>query len=152
MAVVGFGVYAEAKFDLGVQEGVSIPQAIHPVSADFHPDGTNAVVATFPAPFKGDLRIVMRQSTEGRPVRTSRGAPPNGTRLGSILQIQVFQEGQPVPTQITYDKAIWSGLSWGVAEVRSRHLKHSSPMTVRCVSLEERAVNLDVQLYVVEQP
>ena len=151
MAVVGFGDYAAAKFDFGINEDVSIPRDIHPVSAEFHADGTNAVVASFPAPINGDLRIVMRQSADGRPLRTSRGAPPNGTRLGSILQIQVVQENRPVPTQITYDKAIWSGLSWAVAEVRGRLLKQGSPLTVRCVSLEEKAVNLDVQLYTVEQ-
>src|SRR5260370_758528 len=85
----------------------------------------------------------------GKPVRSSRGAPPNGTSLGKILQIQAFQENRPVPVDINYDKAIWSGLSWGVGEVKGRDLKRAVPLTVRCISLEQRPLALNAQLYVV---
>ena len=54
-----------------------------------------------------------------------------------------------MPVQIEYDKAIWSGLSWAVGEVKSRDLKPGMPMTVRCVSLESRQVELNMELYVV---
>jgi hypothetical protein len=150
LAVVGYGEYAEAKYDLGVQEDVVIPQHIRRLDAQFQRDGTNAVVASFNVP-KGDvLRIVFQQSADGKPVRSSRGAPPNGISLGKILQIQVFQENRPIPVDIAYDKAIWSGLSWGVGEVKRRDLKGGVPITVRCVSLEQRPVELTADLYVVD--
>jgi len=149
LGVVGYGEYAGGKYDLGVQEDVVIPQDIQPLQADFVRDGTNAMAASLVTPARGDVRIVMRQSAEGKPVRTSRGAPPNGTTLDKILQIHVLQEGRAVPVEIHYDKAIWSGLSWGVGEVKGRDLKAGVPMTVRCMSLEARPVELKIELYLV---
>jgi len=149
LAVVGYGEYAMAKYDLSVQEDMVIPQSIRRVEAIFLGDGTNAVTATIVAPERGDVRIIMRQSAEGKPLRSSRGAPPNGTTLGKILQIQVFQENRSVPAEIHYDKAIWSGLSWAEGDVRARDLKADTPMTVRCVSLEDRQVELQAEIYAV---
>jgi hypothetical protein len=54
-----------------------------------------------------------------------------------------------VPVDIHYDKAIWSGLSWGVGEAKTRDLKSSLPITVRCLSLEQSPVDLTADLYVV---
>ena len=54
-----------------------------------------------------------------------------------------------MPLAINYDKAIWSGLSWGVGEVKGRDLKSGVPTTVRCVSLEQRRVELTADLYLV---
>jgi len=149
LAVVGYGEYAEAKYDLGVQEDVVVPQHIRRLDAQFFPDGTNAVMASLTVPKADALRIVFEQSADGKPVRSSRGAPPNGTSLGKILQIQAFQENRPVPVDINYDKAIWSGLSWGVGEVKGRDLKRAVPLTVRCISPEQRPLALNAQLYVV---
>ena len=122
---------------------------IRRLEAHFLADGTNAVQASLSTPKDGDLRIVLRQSADGKPVRSSRGAPPNGTTLGKILQIQVSQESRSLPVDIRYDKAIWSGLSWAVAEVKIRDLKSDVPLTVRCRSLEERRVELSAETYVV---
>jgi len=149
MAVVGFGEYARAKYDLGVQEDVLVPAEIRRLDARFVAAGTNAVTATLNAPKDGTVRIIMRQIANGKPLRTSRGAPPDGITLGRILQIQVFQENRSVPVEITYDKALWSGLSWGVGEVKTRNLNPDMPITVRCVSLERRPVELQAEVYVV---
>jgi hypothetical protein len=149
LAVVGYGEYAHAKYDLGVQEDVIIPQSIRRLESHFFADGTNAVRASLTTPKDGNLRIVLRQSANGKPVRSSRGAPPNGTTLGKILQIQVSQENRSLPVDIKYDKAIWSGLSWAVAEMNTSDLKNDVPLTVRCLSLEERPVELSAEVYAV---
>lgn len=151
LAVVGYGEFAEAGYALGVQEDVTIATAIRALEADFHPDGSNAVSAAVSMASRGDLRIVMRQFANGRPVRTSRGAPPNGASLGKLLQIEVFQSGHSVPVQINYDKALWSGLSWAVGEVSRRDLSEGAPLTVRCVSRETRPVDLKAELYIVNE-
>src|SRR5439155_22457069 len=65
------------------------------------------------------------------------------------VQIQVLQKNRPVPVAINYDKAIWSGLSWGVGEVKGRDLKSGVPIVVRCVSLEQRVVELTADVYLV---
>jgi len=149
LAVAGYGEYAKADYDLGVQSDTVIPRDIQPVPGEFHGDGTNAIVAIIPAPTHGSLRIVMRQAANGRPVRTSAGAPPNGTRLGQILRIEVSQDASAVPVHLNYDKALWSGLSWAVAEVACSALKPGLPLRVRCVSRETQLVQLTADLYLV---
>lgn len=149
LAVIGYGEYAKSRYDLGIQDDVVIPKSIQPLVATFHSEGTNAVAGTITAPLRGDLRIIMRQSANSKPVRTSRGSPPNGTSLGRIFLIQVAQAGRSIPVRINYDKAIWSGLSWGVGEVRHEDFKAGSALRIRCVSLEARPIELKVELSVV---
>jgi hypothetical protein len=149
LVVVGYGEYSKASHDLGVQTDVVIPQTIDQLPGQFRPDGTNAVVAVVSPPGKGSLRVIMRQFANGRPVRTSAGAPPNGTPLGQILRIEASQEGRPAPVRINYDKAIWSGLSWAVGEIALTEVKPGLPLTIRCVSGEKGPVDLAVELYLV---
>ena len=66
-----------------------------------------------------------------------------------VCSDSILQENRPVPLAINYDKAIWSGLSWGVGEVKGRDLKSGVPIVVRCVSLEQRLVELTADLYLV---
>ena len=147
LAVVGYGEYAKAKYDLGVQQDVTIPTGALPLRAEFRSEQTNVVSGEVPVPTNGNLRIVMKQSVKGVPLRTSRGAPPNGTSLGRLFLIQVTQAGRALPVQINYDKAIWSGLSWAVGEVRHADLSPGAPLTIRCESKETRPVDLKVALY-----
>ena len=149
LAVVGYGEYAKSKYDLGVQADVVIPRSIRPLSAQCSPDGTNAVLVTLDAPDKGDLRIVLRQLVAGKPLRSSAGAPPNGTTLGNLLKIEALQNHRARPVVCQYDKAIWSGLSWAVGEVRHRDLDPACPITIRCSSLEKQPVELDLEFYAV---
>jgi hypothetical protein len=150
LAVVGFGEYARPRYDLGVQQDVIIPQEIRPLIVEFREKGTNAIAGVVTAaPLDGDLRIVMRQTADGKPVRSSEGAPPNGTTLGKILRLEAMQTEQSLPIRIEYDKAIWSGLSWAVGEVWHRDLKPGVPINIRCFSLEKKPVKIKVELYVV---
>jgi hypothetical protein len=149
LAVVGFGEYAKTQYDLGVQQDVIIPQEIRPLLVEFREQGTNAAAGVVTAPLDGDLRIVMRQTADGKPVRSSEGAPPNGTTLGKILRLEAMQAEQSLSVRIEYDKAIWSGLSWAVGEVRHRDLRPGVPVNIRCFSLEKKPVKIQVDLYVV---
>jgi hypothetical protein len=149
MALVGYGEYAKAKYDLGVEEDVVIPQSICPLEVAFRDDGTNAVAGSVTVPDKEDLRIILRWFGDGKPWRVSGGAPPKGTSLGRIARIQIEQDGQPIPLTINYDKAIWSGLSWAVGEVKARHLKPGAPITVRCVLGQTKPAQLRAAVYAV---
>ncbi len=150
LAVVGYGEYAKTKYDLGIQEDMMIPKSTRPLGVTFHNDGTNAVAGTFAAPQRGDIRIVMRQSANGKPVRTSRGAPPNGTSLGQMFLIQAAQAGRSIPVHINYDKAIWSGLSWGVAEIKHADFTPGSPLIIRCTSFETQPIELIIEVSMVD--
>jgi hypothetical protein len=148
MALVGFGDYANARFDLGIQEDVVIPISIEKIEAKFSPDGDKAITTTLTPPAKKYLRIVFKQTdSKGLVKRTSGGAPPDGKMMAEILTITASQKGKPVPLVLHYDKAIWSGLSWAVAEITPDALAPKLPLTIRCSSAEPTPIVLACDLY-----
>jgi hypothetical protein len=147
LAVVGCGDYARHAYDLGVQDDIAIPRSIDPLPADLHCDGSNSVSVTVMAPNARDIRILVRQTANGKPVRSSGGAPPNGTTMGRIIRLNANQGDRPLAVQINYDKALWSGLSWAVGEVDHRDLQPNQPVKLHCISLEKQPVDLHVQVY-----
>ncbi|HEY3973460.1 MAG TPA: hypothetical protein VGM18_10675 [Candidatus Sulfotelmatobacter sp.] len=152
MAVVGFGKYANAKYDLGVQEDVDIPHSISPLEATFSPIGKNTIRAEFTAPNKGDLRVIMRQRSpkDGSIMRSWKGGPPNGTNMGKIFVLRASQAGKSLPVEIDYDKVIWSGLSWAVGEIKNNALKPGVAVEIECSSAEEEPVELEGRIVAVE--
>lgn len=150
LALVGFGKYANAEYDLGVQEDVHIPQSIAPVPAEFSPAGTNVIEAVVTPPSKGDLRIVMQQhGTDGSIQRSWEGGPPNGKNMGTFFVISASQDGKAIPVVINYDKVIWSGLSWAVGEVRQSSFAPGKPLVIRISSAEKDARKLEGKVYAV---
>jgi hypothetical protein len=150
MAVVGYGEYAKAQYDLGVQQDVQIPRSIRPIDATFSEHGKNTMEATVSAPERGDLRIVMQQrSTDGNIMRSWKGGPPNGTNMSKVFILEAWQNGRPLPVQINYDNVIWSGLSWAAGEVRHSGLKPGSPVTIQGSSEEGDELRLEGKVFVV---
>lgn len=148
MAAIGFGRYADASFDLGVQQDVIIPQTITPVEARFEPREGNVIEAVIQPPAKGDLRILFQQrDKDGNVMRSWPGGPPNGKSMGTVLRIAAEQNGKTLPIDIQYDKQIWSGLSWGAGEIRRKDMAASGPITIRCSSEEQGSVRLEAHLY-----
>jgi len=151
MAAAGFGRYAGPDFDFGVQEDVVIPRAIAPIAANFEPAEGNSILAVITPPAKGDLRILFQQRDEkGNIMRSWPGGPPNGTSVGKVLKITAEQNGKRLPIVITYDKVIWSGLSWGAGEIRQRDFVVGQPLTVHCSSAEKAPMKLEGRVYTVE--
>jgi hypothetical protein len=151
MATVGFGLYADSKYDLGIQEDVRIPLRIRPVVAQFQAEGGNAVTATTAPPEDGDLRIILQQrGKDGRLMRSWPGGPPAGVSAGKVLALQATQGGKIVPIEVNYDKLIWSGLSWAVGEIRHDAMHPAEPITIRCSSTEKNSVTLDCRLFAVQ--
>jgi len=149
MAVVGFGKYSNAQYDLGIQEDVRIPQSIVPLEAAFVPHGKNTIQTEMNAPQKGDLRIIMQQRSpkDGSIMRSWKGGPPKGTNMGKVFTLSASQNGKPVPVEINYDKVIWSGLSWAVGEIRHSALKPSVSVVIECSSAEDDAVILEGKVF-----
>jgi hypothetical protein len=148
LAAVGFGQYADPKYDLGIQNDVRIPLSISPVAAQFQSRGNNAIEATVEVPAEGDLRIILLQRGEdGHMVRSWPGGPPNGTSVGKVLVLKATQAGKDIPIEITYDKMIWSGLSWAVGEIRRGALHAGQPLTIHCSSAEKDPVVLEGKVY-----
>ena len=150
MAAVGFGKFSDARYDLGNQRDVQIPQAIRLLPAQFRPQGSNVIEATVDAPTNGDLRIILQQrGRDGHLMRSWPGGPPNGTSVAKVLTLHATQDGNAVPIEINYDKVIWSGLSWAVGEIRHGSMRPGQPITVRLSSAEKDPVTLEGHLYVV---
>jgi hypothetical protein len=148
MAAVGFGSFSRQEFDLGVQEDVRIPRAITPLSTAFESSGTNVIEATAKPPAKGDLRIIFQQrGSNGEIMRSWPGGPPNGATVGKVLVISAEQAGKALPIEINYDKQVWSGLSWGAAEIKQKDFVSGQPVIIRCSSSEKKAVHLEGWLY-----
>src|SRR5581483_2911511 len=110
MAVVGFGKYASAQYDLGVQNDVVIPRSIRPIAAEFHEVGKGVIEATVQPPQTGDLRLIMQQySPDGTLRRTWVGGPPKGTNMGKVFVLKAEQDGREIPIRENYDRVIWAG-------------------------------------------
>ena len=152
MALLGYGKYARAEYDLGVQEDVIIPRSIVQVDAVFSPHGKNTIEVVVAAPQRGSLRIVMRQRSAkgGSIMRSWKGGPPNGTNMGKVFTLSASQDGKPLPVEINYDKVIWSGLSWAVGEIAHASLRPGVPVTIECSSAEVDPVQLEGHVYRVE--
>jgi hypothetical protein len=164
MALVGYGGLARAENDLGVEPDIRIPRHITPLRVRFHeiePRTTgklpqNAPVASdeplplgavLIAPARGNLRVVLRQLDEdGAPVRSVSSSP-----MGEVLTIHASQGGKPLPVEIRYDKVIWSGLSWAMAEIPRAALLPDQPIELTLsASDHDPALHLEGRVYAVE--
>jgi hypothetical protein len=151
MAAVGYGRYAAKENDLGVQEDVRIPQSIAAIDVPFEAKDKNMIEASLAPPAQGDVRIIFQQKTVGGAImRSWPGGPPKGTSVGKVLRIMAEQNGKPLPIEVTYDKVIWSGLSWGAGEIHHSDFIADRPILVRCFSAEKDPVRLEGWVYRVE--
>ncbi|HTZ76720.1 MAG TPA: hypothetical protein VMC10_02370 [Stellaceae bacterium] len=153
MALVGAGRYDNPDYGLGVQSDVVIPRRIAPIGVNFSFDeAAGALTTTVAPPVSGDLRVILQQrDPEGMAMRTSGGAPPEGTRMGRILVIKASQGGKPLPVELRYDRAIWSGLSWAVGEIRHGAMEPEAPIEIRLSTAEtDPAARLEGRIFVVE--
>lgn len=150
MAMVGYGAYASTAYNFGLQEDVTIPKSIEPVTANFRATAPSTIEATFQPPTHGVLRVIMRELTpESYLRRTWAGGPPNGENMAKVFAIDATQEGHSVPVHINYDKIVWSGMSWAVGEINATDLAYDKPVLVRFHSAEKDPVKLSGAAYLV---
>ena len=148
LAVVASGRYAADAFGLGREPDVVIPRDVAPLAVSFVARGANELSATIDVPKQGErLRVVLRQTRNGRALRSSGGPPPHGLTLARILTIVARQDGREVPVSINYDLAIWSGLSWAVGELSLADLDPALPLALQCSSSESPPFQLSAAVY-----
>lgn len=143
MALVGFGRYAAAAFELGVEEDIVIPRSIAPIHSEFRSTGSESVETTLAAPKQGDLRILFQHRS------------PEGTVIKSVKkpgQIEAWQKGQRVAVQMRLDTSEngFDGVSWSAAEIRSESFVAGNPLTIRYAANTEKPTVVRGQIYVVE--
>jgi len=169
LALVGYGGYANAAYDLGIESDIRIPRSIEPMRARFRdvespgpsvasPDeSSSATAANNPAPMAvetvikppstGDIRIILLQrDADGSPVRSV-----GDSKMGRLFTITASQGGKELPVEIRYDTIIWSGLSWAVGEVKHDQMTPGSPIRVRLTASEgDPTLHLEGRIYRVE--
>ena len=70
--------------------------------------------------------------------------------MAKVLKIVAEQDGKSLPMEINYDEQIWSGLSWGAAEIRHKEFTGGHPITIRCSSAEKEQMLLEGRAFNVE--
>jgi hypothetical protein len=128
-----------------VDEDVLIPSSMTDLKARVI-EGTNTVSASVDVPGECNLRIILRQLADSKPLGTSRSAPPKRHHSCKHLATQGRPKRQAVPVLVNYDRAVWSGLSWAVGEVKQRDLTPEEPIVVQGASLEKGTVKLKLEL------
>ena len=148
MAVVGFGQYASDTYMLGKDHSIRTADSIEKLAIDFQHSGEKSLTAHFHPVANKDYRVVFQQFySNGDPCRSWLGAPPDGKKVNEVIRIKVVQAGKTLPQHIEYDKMIWSGLSWGVAEVKSSDIDPTMNVEVICSTDEKDAAILKAQVY-----
>ena len=151
MAVVGFGKYASAQYDLGVQNDVVVPRTIQAVASEFHEVSKGVIEATVEAPQSADLRLIMQQySPDGSLRRTWAGGPPNGANMGKVFVLKAEQGGRELPIHENYDRVVWAGLSWAEGEISQRDLRPGMPVKLTFSTSEKDPVTIKGHVYSVK--
>lgn len=147
MAIVGFGRYHSGQFDLGIEEDVIIPRRMEQLAAVTKKKDEHTVELQV-KDFEDKIRVVFSQlDGNGKPFRSWGGGLPDGAKMNEYFQITARQGGKILPVQVNYDKVIWSGLSWGVAEIELKGLKTSSPLIITCRAKEGDSRNFKIDVY-----
>jgi hypothetical protein len=151
LAVVGFGSYADDIFYWGRDATIRIPKSIIKLEAQFSPSMRNVIECSLHTIPSTDLRIIVQQfDSNGNPYRTWGGAPPNGTKMDKLIKLSVKQNDKEIETTKQYDKMIWSGLSWGAAELRRSSFDHTKPLLITCSTEEKDPLTLKANVYAVQ--
>lgn len=145
MVLIGYGRYANAKSDLGVQEDVIIPRSIRPLSATFNEPRSNVLEATLMPPSSGDVRVFFRQFTD-------KGTPFKDIMMKDYGNIAAEQGGQMLPVQIDLDANTVGigGRSWSGCEIRRGVFMDGMPLNLRYTLKADQAVVLRGEVYAVE--
>lgn len=166
MALVGFGRYGRAAYDLGVEPDVVIPLAIERIETKFTPiagalgPATKApagmpqpprvplaIETVIEAPEGGDLRIVLRR----RDAKGEMSRRYSKSAMGRRLLINAFQGERRLPLEIRYDKVVWSGMSWAVGEIRHNDISLGEPIRIQLSTAErEPGLSLEGRVYRVD--
>ncbi len=117
LVLIGFGKYSSKDYQLGEENDVRIPLKMEEVDIHFKKHTKNEVHGKFEVTEAGIYRIIFQQFfSNGMPCRVSDGGYPDGTPIDKIGILNVQIDNTSIPVTTHYDKPLWSGLSWVVAE------------------------------------
>jgi hypothetical protein len=150
LVVVGFGSYADNKFDLGTDNTINIPIGIDKIETVFTSSAKNMIEAKVMPVHDKHIRIIMQQfDHNGYPYRSWPGAPPDGKKISDVIHISAWQDGKEISLHVEYDKVIWSGLSWAAGEMKQGSFDPAKEITIKCSTDEKDELKLMADVYAV---
>ncbi len=152
LVLVGFGKYSSEDYQLGEEKDVRIPVKMEEVDIHFKNHTKNELHGQFEVTKSGIYRVIFQQFfSNGMPCRVSDGGYPDGTSIDKIGILKVQIENTSIPVTIEYDKPLWSGLSWAVAEFELNKNHEGVSCTVEySVKNQADALNIVGKLYSVK--
>ncbi len=152
MCVIGYGMFDDRAFDMGIQEDVVIPNMIEPMDLVFQSVGLNTVSTRVIPPEKGDVRILVQQFRKGIAVRSFGGPFAVRKPVRDLLRLSIRQQDRELPVAGAFEGTAWSGLSWVAAEIKQEAMKKNIPLQIVFSSVEAEAVQIKGLLCRVEYP
>ena len=150
LVIVGFDGYADDQYDMGIDDTIHIPLTIEEIASAFKSSAKNVITGEIIAPKGKDIRIIMQQyDPTGLPHRSWPGSPSDGKKVSEVIKISVMQDSKDIPLNIEYDKVIWSGLSWAVAEVSQHNFDAAKPLQIKCSTGDKDELKLTSNIYAV---
>ncbi|MDR2627252.1 MAG: hypothetical protein LBC40_04380 [Dysgonamonadaceae bacterium] len=150
LAVVGFGRYASAQYDWGVEDDVIIPQASELLPVEIENVDAHSARVRLTPPQNRHLHVFFTQcDKDGHPLRSWGGAPPNGIPMNRFLTLSARQGKKTIPLTIEYDKMIWSGLSWAAGEIDAASLDPRKPLEITCTAKDGESKYFRIEVYAV---
>jgi hypothetical protein len=148
LAVIGYGQYASAQQDWGIEPDVIIPEKTELLPAGIQNIDAHTALVRINPPQDGNLRIYFTQCYDnGSPRRSSGGSPPNGVPLDKILTLSAKQGKKSVPIKIEYDRMIWSGLSWAAGRIEAGNINPRKPLEITCTARDGESQYFKIEVY-----
>ncbi|MFQ3549869.1 MAG: hypothetical protein SNJ70_08985 [Armatimonadota bacterium] len=151
MAVVGYGEYSNSKYYLGIDEDIIIPKIIKELYVENITKQEKDVNGTVKLSQNSSIRVVFNQKEKnGVAKRSTGGFLPKAKNFDEIFSIKAIQNNKELKLNMNYNKPIWSGLSWAVAEIEKSNIDINFPIQIRCSTKEDSKVELDMNIYSVD--
>lgn len=149
MAVIGVGIYADEKYDLGTESEVIVPKEslLEDLEMNLERDAQWVGVIK-PKPGYNLRAFFSLTDTDGNPLRVTGGEASIRVSIGNKLKISMDQNKRILPIRINYDKKIWSGLSWAVAELEAGNFDEKKPVGIALRSDPAQASNAKLKAFV----
>lgn len=151
LVLVGFGKYSSGDYQLGEEKDVRIPVKVEEMDIHFKKHTKNGLNGQFAVTKSGVYRVIFQQFfSNGMPCRVSDGGYPDGTSIDKIGILNIHIANTYIPVTLHYDKPLWSGLSWAVAEFEvSKNHEGVSCNVEYSVMNQDDALNIVGKLYAV---
>jgi hypothetical protein len=143
MAMIGFGRYFAASYDLGIQDDVIIPNKIQPVATSVRASGSDVLEVTVSPPVRGDLRVLFQQ-------HDTTGAVVKGNKIRGRIEASQGDKKITIAAVVPADPEGFGGVSWNACEIRRMHFSETEPITLRYSLHADRPAELTCKAYAVE--